>query len=197
VDPQASTIDALTATSSPDYHTATPPAENTILFSSAVWAPYLFHCVIAPPRRGWSCRNGIAHVIFESLDFIARLAALVPKPRVNLTRFHGVFAPNSALRQQVTPARRGRQNNEPRTSAQRHAAMTWAQRLKRVFKIDIESCEQCGDARLIYRESRHSVRAYQHYLNTRCWPLAPVQENTASGGYGQFEDLGAAVQHSL
>ncbi|KDH37112.1 conjugal transfer protein TraG, partial [Klebsiella pneumoniae] len=29
------------------------------------------------------------------LDFIARLAALVPKPRVNLTRFHGVFAPNS------------------------------------------------------------------------------------------------------
>ena len=27
------------------------------------------------------------HVIFEPLDFIARLAALVPKPRVNLTRF--------------------------------------------------------------------------------------------------------------
>ncbi|MCU7861282.1 MAG: transposase, partial [Candidatus Thiodiazotropha sp. (ex Lucinoma kastoroae)] len=23
------------------------------------------------------------------MDFIARLAALVPKPRVNLTRFHG------------------------------------------------------------------------------------------------------------
>ena len=32
-----------------------------------------------------------SHVIFEPLDFIARLAALVPKPRVNLTRFHGVF----------------------------------------------------------------------------------------------------------
>ncbi len=29
------------------------------------------------------------------LDFISRLAALVPKPRVNLTRFHGVFATNS------------------------------------------------------------------------------------------------------
>ena len=27
------------------------------------------------------------------LDFIARLAALVPKPRVNLTRYHGVLAP--------------------------------------------------------------------------------------------------------
>jgi hypothetical protein len=65
-------------------------------------------------------RAGTTYVIFESLDFIARLAALVPKPRVNLMRFariipdtrplrgpakavqiysrqfcHGVFAPNS------------------------------------------------------------------------------------------------------
>jgi len=35
-----------------------------------------------------SYRDGTTHVIFEPLDFIARLAALVPKPRVNLTRFH-------------------------------------------------------------------------------------------------------------
>jgi hypothetical protein len=33
-------------------------------------------------------RDGTTHVIFEPLDFIARLAALVPRPRVNLTRFH-------------------------------------------------------------------------------------------------------------
>ena len=26
----------------------------------------------------------------------------------------------------------------------RHASMTWALRLKRVFKIDIETCETCG-----------------------------------------------------
>ncbi len=31
-------------------------------------------------------RDGTTHVIFEPLDFIARLVALVPKPRVNLTR---------------------------------------------------------------------------------------------------------------
>lgn len=36
-------------------------------------------------------RDGTTHVIFEPLCFIARLAALVPKPRVHLTRFHGVF----------------------------------------------------------------------------------------------------------
>ena len=27
---------------------------------------------------------------------------------------------------------------------ERHAAMTWAQRLKRVFNIDIETCGRCG-----------------------------------------------------
>jgi hypothetical protein len=30
--------------------------------------------------------NGTTHVVFEPLDFIARLAALVPKPRVHYTR---------------------------------------------------------------------------------------------------------------
>ena len=37
-------------------------------------------------------RDGTTHVFFEPLDFIARLAALVPKPRLNLIRYHGVFA---------------------------------------------------------------------------------------------------------
>ena len=35
---------------------------------------------------------------------IARLAAPVPKPRVNLTRYHGVFAQNSKHHVLVTPA---------------------------------------------------------------------------------------------
>ena len=85
-------------------------------------------------------RDGTTHVIFEPLDFIARLAALVPKPRVNLTRFHGVFAPNSKHRVQVTPAKRGKgkktkRADEPQdpTPAERRASMSWAQRLKRVF----------------------------------------------------------------
>ena len=73
------------------------------------------------------------------------------KPRVNLTRFHGVFAPNSRHSALVTPAKRGKGNkaetpNEPEdpTPAERRAAMTWAQRLKRVFNIDIETRWECG-----------------------------------------------------
>ena len=105
---------------------------------------------------------------------MARLAALVPTPRVNLTRYHGVFAPNHRLREQVTPARRGQckaqTTDEPAPAC--HVSMTWAQRLKRVLlrascpapcalriclrlfpiapgdlvKIDILTCEHCGGA---------------------------------------------------
>ena len=96
-------------------------------------------------------------MIFEPLDFIARLAALVPKPRVNLTRYHGVFAPNSPYRVTITPAKRGKgstkaNTTEPddRTFMERRASMPWAQRLKRVFNIDIETCRHCqGPVRII------------------------------------------------
>ena len=55
----------------------------------------------------------------------------------------------------VTPARRRKgiksiSNAEVRTPAERHTAMTWAQRLKRVFNIDIEACSLCaGPVRVI------------------------------------------------
>ena len=58
-------------------------------------------------------------------------------------------ATNHRWRGLVTPARRGKgvksnSNTEVHTPAGRHAAMTWAQRLKRVFNIDIEVCSLCG-----------------------------------------------------
>ena len=94
-------------------------------------------------------RDGTTHVIFEPEDFIARLAALVPKPRAHLTRYHGVFAPASPDRARVVPGARAAAPHdahdcgEPST-ADRQRSLTWAQRLKRVFAIDIETCKRCG-----------------------------------------------------
>ena len=95
-------------------------------------------------RKPYPSPSGATHVIFEPLDFISRLVSLVPKPRVNLTRFHGVFAPNSKYRSLVTPARRGKGNKskatnetQDQTPAEKRGSITWAMRLKRVFGIDI------------------------------------------------------------
>ena len=94
-------------------------------------------------------RDGTTHIVLEPLDLMARLAALVPLPRMHLTRFHGVFAPHSKLRAAVTPAHRGvggkaDSANSAKPITPRHVAMTWAQRLKRVFGVEINTCARCG-----------------------------------------------------
>jgi hypothetical protein len=91
-------------------------------------------------------RDGTTHVVLEPLDFLARLAALVPPPRMHLTRYHGVFAPRHALRAAITPASRGRGTRDQGAERPipRHVSMTWAQRLKRVFAIEIDTCRRCG-----------------------------------------------------
>jgi len=95
-------------------------------------------------------RDGTTHIVLEPLDLMARLAALVPPPRMHLTRFHGVFASHSKLRAAVTPAGRGKGKKPPaeegtdKPATPRHVAMNWAKRLKRVFGIDIEACARCG-----------------------------------------------------
>ena len=85
-------------------------------------------------------------MIFEPLDLLARLAALVPTPGVNLTRYHGVFAPNHRSRALIVPSRRGRGGSAAGQggATDQHAPMSWAQRLKRVFGIQINPCQQCG-----------------------------------------------------
>jgi hypothetical protein len=95
-------------------------------------------------------RDGTTHVFFSPVDFIGKLAALIPPPRLNLTRFFGVFAPNSNLRAQVTASQRGKNSpklvniRDEHSDKPYHArSMTWAQRLKRVFNIDINECEKC------------------------------------------------------
>ena len=102
-------------------------------------------------------RDGTTHIIFEPLDFMSKLAALVPVPRVNLTRYHGIFAPNSRHRSEIIikPQVKVVVGDEPslegeESPGKKRAAMTWAQCLKRAFKIDIVICEICkGPAKVI------------------------------------------------
>ena len=86
-----------------------------------------------------------------------RLAALVPRPRLHLIRFHGVLAPNATLRALVVP-QEVPQEPEPAAPAQeaapaeceancghhRPVRLSWAKLLKRVFDLDLEHCPNCG-----------------------------------------------------
>jgi hypothetical protein len=49
-------------------------------------------------------KDGTTHIVMEPLEFMERLAALVPRPRLHLIRFHGVLAPNAKLRSAIVPS---------------------------------------------------------------------------------------------
>jgi hypothetical protein len=85
------------------------------------------------------------------LEFRQRLAALVPRPRLHLTRFHGVLAPKAKLRAQVVP----QEAEAPVQAAppaeceancvhHRPVRLSWAKLLERVFDLDLEHCPNCG-----------------------------------------------------
>jgi hypothetical protein len=74
----------------------------------------------------------------------------------------------------ITPALRNKTEQalpagQEKTRAQKHQSMTWAQRLKRVFGIEIETCEQCGGAvKVIARvEDPLVIQKILSHLNTK------------------------------
>jgi hypothetical protein len=47
-------------------------------------------------KSEWS--DGTTHLLFEPLELLEKLAALTPRPRINLLLYHGVLAPNARWR---------------------------------------------------------------------------------------------------
>jgi hypothetical protein len=100
-------------------------------------------------------------VTLEPYELMARICAMVPPPRFHMVRFHGVLAPNSALREQVVASARpyvspnentapnpvqlplfGELFDEPDVSRARRKPWTWL--LRYVFAIDINVCPKCS-----------------------------------------------------
>ncbi|MFZ4759951.1 MAG: transposase [Burkholderiaceae bacterium] len=105
-------------------------------------------------------RDGTTHLVLSPLEFMQRLAALVPRPRLHLIRHHGLLAPNAKLRARVVPqepAARAHvatgvaapaeyEQAEPVRARAQHIG--WARLLKRVFEIDMRRCPSCGAGEL-------------------------------------------------
>jgi hypothetical protein len=112
-------------------------------------------------KRRW--RDGTSHLIFEPLDLVEKLVALVPPPRYNLVRYYGVLAPSAGWRPLVTPSEpesvdllphpkctaRKQGIDVDRTEPQekgrcRPRNYSWTELMRRVFAIDVLECDRCG-----------------------------------------------------
>src|SRR4051794_33148957 len=58
--------------------------------------------VVLQLKSPW--RDGTTHIVMSPLELLQRLAALVPRPRLHLIRFHGVLAPHAKMRAQIVPS---------------------------------------------------------------------------------------------
>lgn len=149
-------------------------------------------------KRPW--RDGTTDVLFEPQDFLAKLAALVPAPRVHLTRFHGILAAAAKWRALIIPTPVEEHNEQPMTlpssppdplsesaqtsvEAAASAAIasprnyTWALLMMRVFALDVLQCQRCG-GRLRILAAIHPPETTRKILvhlglPSRAPPLAP------------------------
>jgi hypothetical protein len=144
--------------------------------------------------------------VFDPLDFVSRLVALVPAPRANLVRYHGVLAPRARWRAQVVrdrsavglpcaavvpgPARPARSRTRRLESSDqqrmdagdplRERRLTWAALMQRVWAKDVLECARCsGRLTLVATITRHdAIAAILHCIGlpTRAPPVAPSRE---------------------
>jgi hypothetical protein len=109
-------------------------------------------------KRRW--RDGTTHMVYEPLEMIERLAALVPPPKFNRIRYSGVLAPTATFRPMVVPqpeisvplrhagcpaampkTESGKAGEQRGGRARNYA---WAQLMARVFELDVLACPRCG-----------------------------------------------------
>jgi hypothetical protein len=105
--------------------------------------------------------DGTDRILFSPLEFLEKLAALVPPPKHHLIRYHGILAPHSKWRHLIVPNKnKGSETEKGKDEAAllvttppdpllpdagtKRKRLTWAQLLQRVFDIDISHCPQCG-----------------------------------------------------
>tara|TARA_Y100000294_G_C8544527_1_gene332553 strand:+ start:140 stop:1555 length:1416 start_codon:yes stop_codon:yes gene_type:complete len=92
-------------------------------------------------------QNGTTHLRFTQEEFVEKLIALVPTPRMNLIRYHGVLGANSKLRKKVVKKNKNKEKLAEKSP--KVYRLSWSKLLKRVFDFEIEACVCGGKLRIL------------------------------------------------
>ena len=111
--------------------------------------------------------DGTRHLLFEPLEFLEKLAALIPRAHVNLVLYHGVLASHARWRSRVVLPAPGLasapdlSDGSPPPSQARPRHWAWAQLMERAFGVDVLACPRwAGRLRLVATvEAPHAIRA--------------------------------------
>jgi hypothetical protein len=108
--------------------------------------------VVLELRHQWA--DGTTHLAFDPLELLERLAALTPRPRINLVLYYGVLGARSAWRPRLAAPDRVSPEEVPGardTSSARQPRKNWlwAELMQRSFGFDVLACPRCGRLELI------------------------------------------------
>ena len=103
--------------------------------------------VVLELRHQWA--DGTTHLAFDPLELLERLAALTPRPRINLVLYYGVLGARSAWRPRLAAPHRESPEEVPgareASSADRpRRNWLWAELMRRSFGFDVLACPRCG-----------------------------------------------------
>lgn len=97
-------------------------------------------------KSEWS--DGTFAMEFTPHEFIEKLIAIIPQPRIHGVRFHGILAPSAEDRKKVVPAALTEPAQgelfECHKKKPKPQKTSWAELLKRTFQIDLSKCLVCG-----------------------------------------------------
>jgi hypothetical protein len=162
-------------------------------------------------RHPWA--EGTTHVVFDPVEFLGRLAVLVPRPRVNLILYYGVLGARAAWRSEVVPRpASGREpaSDDPADEAcvtatpymarRRARGQCWAALMRRTFGFDVLDCPRCGGRlRLIALIEEAAVigRILRHLgLPTELPVACPARGPPLVHLFGQASEAGADAVNS-
>jgi len=127
-------------------------------------------------RRPWA--DGTSGIVLEPLELMEKLAALIPIPRANLVRYHGVLAPAATWRQEIVPGETDDADSCPRPVGRLVPVdrVPWAELLRRVFLIDVLKCTRCGGRRELIGEVTEpaAIQAILEHLGLELDDFGPV-----------------------
>ena len=98
--------------------------------------------VLLALKRRWA--DGTTHLVFDPTELLERLAAITPRPRINLLLYYGVLGARSAWRAQVVPTRQGGDASEAIEDSRSPSSYLWAGLMQRSFGFDVLACARCG-----------------------------------------------------
>jgi len=121
--------------------------------------------VLLQLKSEWS--DGTSHLVFTPSEFLEKLTAIIPRPRINLLIYHGLLAPNARLRARVVaygreplqlepsphgacPSSKLEPDDQPPegpttlSASKRRKNYSWAQLMARALDFDVLQRPQCG-----------------------------------------------------